>query len=179
MSEWLPRDGKHRGRVMGLWSTNAAAGGIGIAVLVTYLNDTGYSWRQEFTFPVPFAMMLGVGVCMMIQTAPERGRSKEDTEQTIALQGNLGQERGNRNGSPDSKGHEADIENMEEVNKEPKLGFLQVLKLPGVFGFGSSYFCLKLMRYTLLFWLPYYYNKAVGERALVYVFGSPSSVASE
>ncbi|MET0385946.1 MAG: MFS transporter, partial [Polyangiales bacterium] len=31
-----------------------------------------------------------------------------------------------------------------------------VLRLPALYSYGACYFCIKLIRYSLLFWLPYY-----------------------
>jgi sugar phosphate permease len=33
---------------------------------------------------------------------------------------------------------------------------------PIIYGYGACYFCLKLIRYSLLFWLPYYLHTSVG-----------------
>jgi sugar phosphate permease len=37
-----------------------------------------------------------------------------------------------------------------------------LLSDPRVYGYGACYFCLKLIRYSLLFWLPYYLHTVVG-----------------
>jgi OPA family sugar phosphate sensor protein UhpC-like MFS transporter len=37
-----------------------------------------------------------------------------------------------------------------------------VLKSPVVWCYGGAYFCIKFIRYTLLFWLPYYLSKQLG-----------------
>lgn len=38
----------------------------------------------------------------------------------------------------------------------------RVLSDPVLYGYGGCYFCIKLIRYSLLFWLPYYLNTALG-----------------
>ncbi len=38
----------------------------------------------------------------------------------------------------------------------------KVLRSPAVWSYGAAYFCIKLMRYSLLFWLPWYLEKGLG-----------------
>jgi sugar phosphate permease len=38
----------------------------------------------------------------------------------------------------------------------------RLLATPVLLSYGACYFCLKLIRYSLLFWLPYYLHKSVG-----------------
>ncbi len=40
--------------------------------------------------------------------------------------------------------------------ESPRSSFWTILRLPGLISYGCAYFCLKLIRYALLFWLPYY-----------------------
>jgi sugar phosphate permease len=44
---------------------------------------------------------------------------------------------------------------------EAPMSLLEALRLPGILNLGGAYFCLKLIRYTLLFWLPFYLHKAL------------------
>jgi len=37
-----------------------------------------------------------------------------------------------------------------------------VLRTPALYSYGACYFCIKLIRYSLLFWLPYYLHTAAG-----------------
>jgi sugar phosphate permease len=37
-----------------------------------------------------------------------------------------------------------------------------VLRMPALYSYGACYFCIKLIRYSLLFWLPYYLHTAAG-----------------
>jgi sugar phosphate permease len=39
---------------------------------------------------------------------------------------------------------------------------LEILRDPALWSLGFAYFCLKLIRYSLLFWLPYYLEKSLG-----------------
>jgi sugar phosphate permease len=44
----------------------------------------------------------------------------------------------------------------------PALPNSNVLHSPVLWSLSASYFCLKLIRYSILFWLPYYLNKVLG-----------------
>eukprot|EP00662_Eupelagonemidae_sp_cell21_P014022 gene14022-43724_t len=44
---------------------------------------------------------------------------------------------------------------------------MELAALPGVLGMSASYFCQKLVRYSLLFWLPYYLSKQLGYSAVL------------
>jgi OPA family sugar phosphate sensor protein UhpC-like MFS transporter len=45
---------------------------------------------------------------------------------------------------------------------EKKVSSSDVLKMPMLWTLGAAYFCLKLIRYSLLFWLPFFLNKELG-----------------
>lgn len=45
---------------------------------------------------------------------------------------------------------------------EAASGTRSLLRDPVIYAYAASYFCLKLIRYSLLFWLPYYLHTAVG-----------------
>jgi len=51
---------------------------------------------------------------------------------------------------------------IEMEKKRPSPSFLQVMRVPLILNLGMCYFCVKLIRYTLLFWLPYYLFKTLG-----------------
>jgi OPA family sugar phosphate sensor protein UhpC-like MFS transporter len=44
----------------------------------------------------------------------------------------------------------------------PHPASLRTLRMPLVWNLGAAYFCLKLIRYSLLFWLPFYLNRQLG-----------------
>jgi len=55
-------------------------------------------------------------------------------------------------------GHESDA-SATTTTPAPKNN---VLRSPALWSLSASYFCLKLIRYSILFWLPYYLNKGLG-----------------
>jgi hypothetical protein len=64
--------------------------------------------------------------------------------------------------------------------------FAEVLCIPGVLNLGAGYFCVKLVRYIMLFWLPYYLHVQLGVSqtsagflsSIFDVGGAPGAVAS-
>jgi len=58
-----------------------------------------------------------------------------------------------------SPGKELVSDSSEEVfssSAAAKLSYAEVLMIPGLLPCGASYFCIKLVRYTLMFWLPFF-----------------------
>ncbi len=43
-----------------------------------------------------------------------------------------------------------------------RIGLRDLLRDPRILSYGAAYFCLKLIRYSLLFWLPYYLHTSAG-----------------
>jgi len=76
MSEWLPHDGG-RGRVMGIWTTNAAAGGVLVAAFMTYIHELGYTWRMEYSYPAPLIILAGLWLSNNIEASPEKEEKEE------------------------------------------------------------------------------------------------------
>ena len=50
----------------------------------------------------------------------------------------------------------------EAPSAERRAAQLAVLRAPSVWSLGATYFCLKLIRYSILFWLPYYLERGLG-----------------
>jgi sugar phosphate permease len=50
----------------------------------------------------------------------------------------------------------------------------EVLRSPAIWSYGAAYFAIKLMRYSLLFWLPWYLEKALGYPASTAGYASTS-----
>ncbi len=133
---------RERGRIMGLWCTNYAFGGMIASILAGYLGDK-YGWR--FSFFVPAATLLLIWCLFFIF---QRNRPRD-----VGL-------------DPIETYHdepEAVIvkEELSEEQVEKKWGsILHVLKSKNVLTLGVVYFLLKPTRYSLLFWGPkYIYDK--------------------
>lgn len=125
-----------RGRVMGLWTTNYQAGGLLATVLATWLL-AHYGWRAAFVVP---ALWVGTMACIvflaLVEKPSDRGLPALETDAPPAAS----------DGSPDPT-----------AEPEPSMG--QLLRHPVLLMLGSAYFGLKLIRYSLLFWLPFYLRR--------------------
>lgn len=120
---------KERGTVMGMWSTCYQIGGLAAGLAVTFLL-THYGWRSAFFVPAIMIAVVGVLVLMFLPTRETQKRS-------------------------------AAVEVLGEIpNAAPADGsYFALVRSPVLWSLGAAYFCLKLIRYSLLFWLPYYLDK--------------------
>lgn len=128
-----------RGKVMGVWSTCYQVGGIVGTALAAWLL-AHYGWRSPFF--VPAVLVAGVGLLIFFFLVQH--------PRDVGLQGEEVAPSASTSSTPTSP-----------VEQETPLGVLETLKLPGILNLGAAYFCLKLIRYTLLFWLPYYLSKVL------------------
>lgn len=135
VAEWTTRE--NRGTVMGFWSTCYQAGGIAATVLAGQLA-VRFGWRSAML--VPSALMAAVGL-VVLASLP----SPPAAEVQLASK------------------HSADAQVVRhEGDQEEWRPQLTVLRNRLLWSFGASYFFIKLVRYALLFWLPYYLATAHG-----------------
>ena len=127
MAAWFPRKG--RGTVMGVWCTCYSVGGAVATGLAGWLFAE-YGWRWAFVVPAVWVAGVGVLVLLFLVERPEdRGMAPVDDPVT-------------------------DVDAHVEGGDSPTL--IRVLRLPEVWQLGGAYCGIKLIRYSLLFWLPYY-----------------------
>lgn len=117
-----------RGRVMGLWTTNYQAGGMVATAAATFLL-THFGWRMAFFGPALWVVAVGLLVALFLVERPEQRGFPPMEPEPIKLDG----------GQPD---------------RGPTL--LDLLRMQVLWTLGLAYFGLKLIRYSLLFWLPFY-----------------------
>jgi len=117
-----------RGRVMGLWTTNYQVGGLLATALATYLL-THLGWRMAFFGPALLVVAVGTLIALFLIEKPEQRGLPPVEPELLPL----------RPGQPTSG---------------PTL--LDLLKTKVLWTLGLAYFGLKLIRYSLLFWLPFY-----------------------
>ncbi len=123
----------YRGSVMGWWTTNYQAGGLLATALATFLL-VHRGWRAAFFLPALEVAAVGLGLYMLLVERPEeRGLPPLETDQAAPA------------GPGDGKAGDG--------------GFFTLLRDPLILVLGSSYFGIKLIRYSLLFWLPYYLRR--------------------
>jgi sugar phosphate permease len=155
LTPWLGPS--ERGSVMGIWGTNMAAGGILGNVVTSYLIGAGLSWRVAVEVDV--CILIAISVVMWLLLVPHPNAVGLLSPQQAAEGMPVG----------DLRGATFDVEGQVVANKlsaesTPKpaaaagMSMLQTLSIPGIRDIGASYFCHKLVRYCLMFWLPYYLN---------------------
>jgi sugar phosphate permease len=128
-----------RGRVMGLWSTCYQVGGVAATALATYLLAHS-GWRAAFLWPAVWLAGMGVVVLIALRPAPAPARIVNDAIDDDAI---------DERGSP-------------SLPLPTHALKVSALRNPTLYCYGACYFCIKLIRYSLLFWLPYYLHTAAG-----------------
>jgi sugar phosphate permease len=123
---------KTRGVTMGVWSTCYQLGGIFASWVATrFLVSMGFRWA--FIGPGLLIAFIGVLVLAFLRRGP------------------LG-------GAPAKTAPAEEIAIDEDARRAAQRA---VLTNPVVWSYGASYFCIKLIRYSLLLWLPYYLETAL------------------
>lgn len=126
MASWFSTT--DRGRVMGLWSTCYQAGGLVATFLATWLLTWG--WRAAFVGPALWVVVVGLALWLLVRDRPsDYGHANPDV------------------------GHGA---SKEELARLRRAAWPLVLRNPLTWALGLNYFCLKMMRYAFLYWLPFY-----------------------
>ena len=126
-----------RGRVMGLWTTNYQVGGLIATALATYVL-THYGWRAAFIGPATWVALIGITIFTLLVERPE-DRGFAPVEPLLA---------------PRPEATAAAAAAQPAPPEESLLALF--LRMPILWALGSAYFALKMIRYSLLFWLPYY-----------------------
>lgn len=146
MAEWTTPE--NRGAVMGVWSTCYQVGGIAATALAARLLSS-LGWRAAFWGPALGLALVGALVLLFLKPGP--GSSEEAA---------AAKEGGGSGGG--------------DEDEERRIAQRRVLRSPTIWSYGASYFCIKLIRYSLLFWLPFYLKTALGYSAVTAGYMSTS-----
>jgi sugar phosphate permease len=117
---------------MGLWSTCYQVGGL-VATLLAGQLAARYGWRSAMVVPAVALALVGLLVLVWLPPVPA------PAPLTVASTGEAAPA----------------VPNVSRAQ-------LDVLKSRTLWLFGASYFFIKLVRYAILFWLPYYLSTAQG-----------------
>ena len=133
LSCWYSR--RERGRILGLWSTNYAAG----SVVAFTVAGGAIAWfgHWSYAFYVPAACLFGIFLLLYFFHA--------DRPQDVGL--------------PSIDAYHGDLEKGQEENDEPKAettNWLELIRQPMIGLLAFTYFLLKPTRYAILLWGPYY-----------------------
>jgi len=130
MASWF--GSARRGEVMGWWSTCYQAGGlVAVWCLAELLGSFG--WRAAFIGPALWVTVVGIAFYVLVRDRPSSVGYRD----------------------PDTTGM-----TKEQRRAAMRAAWPRVLRTPMVWAMGAAYFCCKLIRYALLFWLPYYLERA-------------------
>mmetsp|Transcript_27375 Transcript_27375/g.71131 ORF Transcript_27375/g.71131 Transcript_27375/m.71131 type:complete len:493 (-) Transcript_27375:38-1516(-) len=153
--------GAKLGSAAGLWQTSAYAGGAAGNMLAGYLL-TQFPW--QVTFFVPSAVLAACSVATLMLTPTSSGEECSEAAPEVELsvvsaeEPDARQRRnlvlGDADGSP-SHSAEQQTEQEGAVSRVCHKA-LRVIRIPGLVNVSLAYFLVKLVRYAILFWLPYY-----------------------
>lgn len=132
MSEWTTL--QNRGKIMGFWATCYQVGGI-VATWFATLMLGFWGWRASFWGPAVVVALVGVLILLFLKPGPGANLAKPAAG--------------------------ADASSPIEIEHRRKIERSRVLKSPTIWCYGASYFGMKLIRYSILFWLPFYLTTAL------------------
>jgi len=148
MGNWFPRG--VRGAVFGTWASNSNFGDIfGLhwtALVLETFGDARW-YLVQWTLAVLMLTMALVNA-LFLRSAPPRSLSCEYSNGSQAVPSELDLQ-------GDGSGR--------EVEKEQRVaGIGEVLRVPGLLQYAFSYMFIKLVNYTLFFWLPFFLSEGIG-----------------
>jgi sugar phosphate permease len=156
MASWFGT--MERGAVMGIWATCYQAGGLAATSTAGILLVVG-GWRAAYIGNALWVGVVGVAVLLLIRDTPAAA-GLEPTE-------------------PATPGADADTPTDTDAKpsrrlRAPRRDWARVVRSPIIWALGLNYFCMKLTRYSLLFWLPFYFSEALDMGAGAAAFMSTS-----
>ena len=123
------------------------AGGGTVSVVFRMFGGSGASsegastWRDSFAFPAVLAVAAMLAVHQLLVETPE------DVGLSLPVAAKKKKKK--------KKNNETSVSNT-------SAGFWDVVRLPYLLNVGASYFCIKLVRYTMLGWLAVYLREVCG-----------------
>ena len=152
---------KQRGFVLGLWSTTGAAGDIIGLNVATAVLEGGLEWQTVF-----FAVSgyLGVMTIVLWTCVEDRGKKAATGEVTmetsktsvVPVVGDAGETTKLLSSSPSPP---------PPPRGNVLSGLAEAWAVPGVLDWSLSYFFIKTVTYTILFWMPYYLTLTLDSQA--------------
>jgi sugar phosphate permease len=167
-SGWV--DPERRGLIMGLWSTTGAAGDIIGLNVATYVLESGVEWQNVFFV---ISGYLGVMTVVFWLLVEDRGVVRDSRDATSTAHDSSSAPRvGNaetakllplslkppRSGSLDGS-------SSSPTYARALSGLAEAWNVPGVLDWSLSYFFIKTVTYTILFWMPYYLTLTLDSQA--------------
>lgn len=147
-SGWV--DPTQRGLILGLWSTTGAAGDIiGLNVATSVLEGSAHQsgrWTDVFVVVVAYltAMTALLGLAVEDRTATATAARSKPTSSVA------------NETAPLLGGADASPKPADGGFRGVFTGMAEAWNVPGVLDWSASYFFIKTVTYTILFWMPYY-----------------------
>ncbi|MEZ4221407.1 MAG: MFS transporter [Polyangiaceae bacterium] len=138
MAEWTTLD--NRGTVMAFWATCYQVGGIVATALAAFLLGR-LGWRYAFFGPAVLLAVVAGGVYLLLSAGPARSHGDADES---------------KRGTSSEQDADADSRGARRTAQR------EILRHPLLWCYGASYFCIKFIRYALLFWLPFFLAQSRG-----------------
>ena len=126
---------RERGTAMGIWATSQQVGATAATVLAAYLLGS-CGWKLSIAIPALFTLFAAGLLAFMNLDPPwlQTTTYKEEALQKTKKR--------------------ADVEPASK-----HVSFMEILAIPRLKMLMLSYFCVKIVRYCLLFWLPYFLSQ--------------------
>ena len=139
MASWFGSKG--RGTVMGWWATCYQMGGLVATFVAARMLDV-WGWHWVFIGPALWVAIVAIAFWIIVRDRPSKvGFCDPDS--------------GMEHATGDAAALDA------ERKRLMRAAWPTVLRSPMVWCMGGAYFCCKLIRYSMLFWLPFYLETAL------------------
>ena len=168
LSPWFAPN--QRGTAMGVWATSQQVGGVLSTALAAFLLGT-VGWRFAVVLPAVFSLAACIGL-NFIQIDPPWCKLEAKVVETGVRSENGGQNTENKNGDSGKKNPTGTSASKTPKNAppvvvgdcdwRPPVGMAEVLRIPKLGALMASYFFVKIVRYCLIFWLPFYLARECG-----------------
>jgi sugar phosphate permease len=131
MADWFGTE--RRAEVLGWWSTCYQAGGLAATFLAARMIHW-FDWRTVYIAPAIWVTVVAVAIGLFLRDRPSDVGFRD----------------------PDSPEHLT----REQRRALTRAEIPRVFRTPMVWMVGAAYFCCKSIRYSFIFWLPYYLERA-------------------
>jgi len=181
MGPWFTGDS--RGRVLGFWTTSQQFGGMIATALSAYLCTTS-GWRMAFVIPALLLALMAIMLWTYLHEPPMAGsisssiqlcststrrlekRVSDASDYSVVGETGCADEQKSLRKATSNR-------NLGMPSSEPTtLSLVQVICIPSVAQVAGSYFCVKLVRYSMLLWLPYFLIRHLHYEASVAAYSS-------
>jgi len=157
MADWTTPE--TRGGVMAFFSTCYQVGGFA-AVWFAGALASAYGWRAAFNGPAVVIAVVAVAILLFLPAAPATTPATNLAGAGAPATNLAGA------GAPATNITAAPATNMEHARLERRAAQRAVVRNPTIWLYAASYFFVKIIRYVLLFWLPYYLSTTLGYSTL-------------